>query len=565
MVVWGMDRAHHILNNQVIPNVVSFVASLPWRLLMVVFPTLSISPESSDGSTSVKRGRRVNSGAGLAARLEHLKMIPNSPKGGPVTRSSARSVERSLSNSRGGGSPRQGGEASPRITRPQASRLPTEDSSSGMAKREGESDAEGSPRYGSPACTAEADRQVDGNATIMESDPADGGIYKTPRRNGDASHPGGTPGTSSRKASPGRRSFGEMVRSAITGDFNVRVRDHLFDLKTASPPPVVLHAAAASAKTNTTTTIETAPTEHDRQISSASSVATVDDGRSSELRKGRRNGRVPSELSKDEGASSGAARSISADDIVKPRGNTNKLKKSGTTPSTRHPTRRRPSEFSTETSAEEGAGGGDAAAGVASMRTPGDSSRGEIRRRNAASRRSTPSPTAEISASTGFSSVRTTAASRALTSAAGRGGNVYRRGAVGAEAGDRTLASAAAAPTAGQVSRAARLSEWRRKRAEQVDAQERERARRSGTTTNQAGSGVSRTQSGIGPGDLGSGGGGGGAKLAGAATRAGKRRFRHVERFRSEVGGVADAGPAAAGGGGSTGEETNRSRPRPVR
>lgn len=121
---------------------------------------------------------------------------------------------------------------------------------------------------------------------------------------------------------------------------------------------------------------------------------------------------------------------------------------------------------------------------------------------------------------------------------------------MGAGAGDRTPALAAATTSAAQVSRAARLAEWRRKRAEQVDAQERERTTRGGTKLNQAGSGVSRTQSGIGPGDLGSGGGEGGAKPAGKAT-GGKRRFRHVERFRSEVGGVGDTGPTAAGGGGS--------------
>lgn len=556
-----MDHAHHILTNRVIPNVVEFVASLPWRLLMVVFPTLSPSP-ASHARVSAKKGEGKGKGGALAARLERLRKLPTGNKGGSAHQSLNGSQERSSGDPRARSS-RLGAGKTPAPARLPPSRLPTEISLSAEPSREEQELEVNSKRSSSSprqVLAPEDNGEVDPNSmSTTPSSAKDREVDTTPPRNGDGGRsprdsedsPGNDPENDS---VPRRRSFGQMVRSAITGDFNVRVRDHLFDLKTASPsPPVALDTSTVAP---TTTTPITTP-GHARQ----SSPIVLDnhdniingDNNSSTLKTLEKKKTTPD--------SAAAARPGVADEtITPPQGNKTHSKGSSsrsssgssTAPAARSKssTRRRPSEFS-----PAGAGGGDAAAGGVGRELAGDkSSRGLVRRRNGTGRRATTRPSDSSTPTT--ASVRgTTARGMSISSASGLGGGL---------AGAAAATATASGHASSAESRASRLAEWRRKRAEQLAVgQQQERAKTGRTSVGQAGvassaASVRSAQRVGGQGDLGRGGGGEdstrpAAKLAGA----GGRRFRHVERFRTEVGGV-PASTSAGGLGAEDGESVSR-------
>ncbi|CAN0224668.1 unnamed protein product [Discosporangium mesarthrocarpum] len=88
-------------------------------------------------------------------------------------------------------------------------------------------------RQGSPISTPPRHRTTGNNMGIDVTPPSE------PEREGRDSGRRGSGG--------GRPSVSRFMRRAITGDSNIRVRDHLFDLQTAAPPPPITDAAVTPA------------------------------------------------------------------------------------------------------------------------------------------------------------------------------------------------------------------------------------------------------------------------------------------------------------------------------
>ncbi|CAM9572710.1 unnamed protein product [Choristocarpus tenellus] len=74
-VVTGMDQCHHILNHLVVPNTVEFIVSLPWRVLLLVFPMInSPNPEMGNSEDKIVDTKEWKY-AGIADRLRHLQEV----------------------------------------------------------------------------------------------------------------------------------------------------------------------------------------------------------------------------------------------------------------------------------------------------------------------------------------------------------------------------------------------------------------------------------------------------------------------------------------------------------
>ena len=344
VVVWGMGNAHHVLNNLVVPNVVEFVVYLPWRLLHVVFPTspatIPSSTQSDGGLGARAYGDNIsrisgssNKGAGLAARLQHLKA---------PTKTRIAVSDGVAKDSRQGRSPRS----------LRASRTGQEKENSGSA----------SPVRPSPPVPLELQTDVALEGQAPASGLAGSGVSSRKDSSSEGDHlvgSGGSTPVAARGVGGGRagrrRSFGEIVRATLTGDSQTRLRDHLFDLHTASPaPPPTLYMSDSTEL---------------RSDSIWSSSPSADKGHETEDRKSS-----PSTVSSDDYRTKKA---------LKKPATQHSGGKSPPGGRTRYPTRRRPPESSPE-GVRGSDGGGDEAAGRLNGRSSGG-----VRRRNGSARRAT--------------------------------------------------------------------------------------------------------------------------------------------------------------------------------
>ncbi|CAM9664656.1 unnamed protein product [Ectocarpus fasciculatus] len=532
VVVWGMDNAHHVLNNLVVPNVVEFAVSLPWRVLLVLFPTMpapssrsgSGSSSSSSSSAAMKtkkagrgaglRKKQAATAGGLTSQLQHL----NTP-----TKKRAESTPKADRGAAVTGAPSIQQQTPPLPVRSSPSKTTP------VVARNG---------AGASALVADLLDADDGVGAASRADgaavatpvPVDDDSATSPESGGKRSGGGGGRCRPSR-----RRSFGEIIRSAVTGDSEVRLRDHLFDFSTASPaPPLPGGGGGGTATKPATRAARKGPVVPNKASSPASSTAlpAVVNGN------GKRRGKEK----------------VVADAAVPAR--------------PRHTTRRRPSEFSDPVAG--GGGGGDEAGGGGSSdgssrvggregvrrrsggagagvgAGAGATGRGTLREKKNGS--SSSSSSSSFSAPGGSGSSSATRSAR--TAADRRGGaataGVTRGGArsTSTRAGVDTTASSSAAAAAIADSRAKRLEEWRKRRADRAREEQAEKNRRSNHNFDGGGGEGYATTRGVGDGSAGGGdeeesvrgaGGGGARTRANASALAPSRRFRHVERFRSEM------------------------------
>ncbi|CAN0133170.1 unnamed protein product, partial [Scytosiphon promiscuus] len=259
IVVWGMDNAHHVLNSLVVPNVVEFAVSLPWRVLLVLFPSMPPPPLSSSsnrggGSAATKNaGRRgaipKRRGKGLGSQLQHLSVRAKSTAG-PMHEASRSGARRAETN--GAPAARQ---APPPLPPRSPPRTPTSSAAvtRGAARSHGDGGEPGGEREGVVADAAAGESEASILVAQLLGEGADGGNGrgvasaavdaadgegKSPESGGSAGGGGGgDEGQGGSRPAARRRSFGEIVRSVVTGSSQVRLRDHLFDLNTASPAP----------------------------------------------------------------------------------------------------------------------------------------------------------------------------------------------------------------------------------------------------------------------------------------------------------------------------------------
>lgn len=481
-----MDHAHHLLNNLVVPSVVEFVVSLPWKLLLVLFPTLPdpTSPSSLRNShLSGKPPGGADGGSGLGSRLQHLKMPENTADGLPVdTRAGRRRA-----------SPRRGAVGTA-VTGQQSSSPPPLPQRSPPQQATEENNTDGVAtdddvgRNGAPIVDSTARKDPEETCTVEVT-------VATPARDGAGGEARGSSSGGRRR----RRSFGEIIRSTITGNSNVRLRDHLFDLSTASPAPLsepahVPTATPAAVDGNGPNRGQSPVRQHARKLwdeSTSDAVVTLPP------------------VSSDNGADRQQRRPSKASDNKTPAG---RSPASAETQS-RHATRRRPSEFSQ--SRPDGSGGDEAAGGSSDGLDRG------VRRRSLSGRRPPDSKTENS---------RNVAAGGGSNRVSASNGSIKNSAVGSSVGGDSTKA------------RSKRLLEWRRRRAEQAEAQPKERPRRALKTA------VAGADSAV-PGATAVGGDGsseasGRGSGAGKAGRGSGRRFRHVERFRSEM---AKTSPGPAG------------------
>lgn len=566
-----MDNAHDILNNMVVPHVFGFVLSLPWRLLMLVFPALppSTASSSSRNRTSPKRASSKAKG-GMAARLQHLKM-PASDNDRSADRSAGGATDGSPSKRRPRSPPRS--PVSPPLParpRPPASRLRTEketgENSSGKDERTEVESTSSSPSPASPLGKVDNDGLEDVRETLRlpafnvsdgapvnrdhvlkKTSPSSPGQEVTPPREGVRRRlPSSSGRSEGRGSSLRRRSIGEMVRSAITGDFKIRVRDHLFDLRTASPPPPMVLDSKSPDVQSLPASLDQNSGEQNEERNRA-----PDDVVAEERREAATQGKKLTKPTID----SGSAQPDNALLLQRDGAELGAGSKTETVDSSslriKAGTRRRPTEFSHAVlGSDDGSasidGGGNAAAGGAASNV---TARGVVRRKSGAGQ-------------TGWET---------LSQQLGEGGRTnspLEAVATSAIRGRPTLSSSgnvdtsAAGRHATSDSRAKRLLEWRRRRAEEMENQQRNLARRGRATgvnpsSLVTGSG-STPQSVMGPGDLGSGEGDENVRTT-AGTQS-KRRFRHVERFRSEMARVPGS---SVGAGGETGRPSGSGSARP--
>lgn len=485
VVVYGMDHAHHLLNNLVVPSVVEFVVSLPWKLLLVLFPTLPdpTSPSSLRNSrSSGKPPGGADGGSGLGSRLQHLKMPENTADGLPID---TRGGRRRASPRRGavGTAATEKSLSPPPLPQRNLSQQTTQENKTDGIATDGDVG-----RNDAPIVDSTARKDPEGTLTVEMT-------VATPARDGA----GGEARGSSSGGRSRRRSFGEIIRSTITGNSNVRLRDHLFDLSTASPAPLsqpaqVPTTTPAAVDGNGPNRGQSPVRQHARKLwdESTSDVVVT----------------LPP-VSSDNGADRQQRQPSNASGNKTPAG---RSPASAETQS-RHATRRRPSDFSQN---RPGGSGGDAAAGGSS-----DGLDRGVRRRSLSGRRPSDKKTENSrNVAPGGGSNRVSASNGSIENST-----------VGASVGGDS-------PQA----RTKRLLEWRRRRAEQAEAQPKERPRRVSKTA------VAGADSAV-PGATAVGGdgsseGSGRGSGAGKAGRGSGRRFRHVERFRSEM---AKTSPGPAG------------------
>eukprot|EP00903_Cladosiphon_okamuranus_P007832 g7578.t1 len=590
-VVLGMDKAHHVLNNLVVPNVVEFAVSLPWRVLLVLFPSMPPPPSSGGGGGSAWNAGKKNAGGrgakgkgkgkgALGSQLQHL----NTPTK-RCTKTTSGAGGGGFSTGRGGGGPeaQAAGERGSRQPPPLPARSPPQSptSTSATAATVGRGRASGG-RVGDWAGAA---RESNASALVDQLLRADNnssghadaaarraGATSTPVRGervvggdgGEGSSPesglsgGSSSGGGSRPARR-RRSFGEILRSAVTGNSKVRVRDHLFDLTTASPAPPLPDGSLSRGA---------APEPPSRSPSmsppsSARPDPVVSDG------SGTRGSKRRQETAAPRKASASSLPAISGgygdnelrkgrkkeDDEEEEEQNFPGLSSLSSPPPPRSSglTRRRVSEFGSGGGGDEAGGGGsfDASSRTGrGRREAGGGAAAAPGRQSLEKTSSSSSVSSNGRGSTGRSAAasRTSAARGASTTSARTTGS---RSAAAGDAGDASTAAAIADP------RAKRLAEWRKKRANNKSRHEQAeklRGTRDGNGNGNGGNsgGVDETMA-VAAGDGwrgtnrgsedGSVRGGGVVTRSSAPARTGtgaslpakSRRFRHVERFRSEM------------------------------
>lgn len=448
VVVLGMDNAHHVLNNLVVPNVVQFVVSLPWRLLMVLFPT---HPSPSAG---VNLSAPINSGRGkrkgLASRLQHLKKPMTTTTEGygsgdaqnmNLNQQTAAAVTREKSLSPPPLPHRISAQTSPPV-KPKGGDSPRTRSAA-FASKNSKAGSNGSLSESSHAAVVKGPlSEVEAEAIAVatqgsEETAGDAGVEDSPGKNSSPLR---------------RRSFGDVIRSALTGNSEVRVRDHLFDLNVASPAPPPI---AEPPKLDPLPTVAAGSSKSRQERTNSNGKVALPALSSREDDMKRRGSREAGGLAESAASADPRARS-------------------------KYATRRRPSDFSHKVPAGGGCSGDEAGGGL------NDVSGMRVRRR---------------SGSSGRKPVNTT--SSRSTNALNRTAN--------------TRSTPPVVDTS--ASRAKRLEEWRKKRAKQTLSQHREEPRRSRVASADLGSGSLASVAGAGN----------------ANTSSSSKRFRHVERFRSEM------------------------------
>lgn len=527
VVVWGMDNAHDTLNNLVVPNVVQFAVSLPWRMLLVLFPAIP-PPASGRAGLHPKKGV-TGKGNGLAHRLQHLQ-VPTSPTS-PGANFSGDGRRRNSPHRAGAAvataevAPLQVKRVSSLSPPPLPPRTPVTTPRGKEVNLTGQASAAvsiGADEAGGLREDHATNNTPDVARHLTERDASQDGLARTPSARdegrGGANSTEGSP--EDRRGSVSRRkSFGEMVRSALTGNSEIRLRDHLFDLNTASPappqsasrepqpdPPAATTAAAASSKPRHERG-RAKQQASDATAAAAAALPPISDSSDSGKRRARRE---VGAVDESPAVSSTATRA-------------------------RHATRQRLSEFSELSFTSDRSGGGDGGGGGSSGSGDGsgggarggsiagvgggeigggpaeDSGRG-LRRRNPPGRRSQEKN----------KNPYTSAGSTAPTLTGGRSANTS----VPAD------------------SRAQRLVEWRKRRAEQASAQQKDKSRTSRMAANTDSAAPGSNPS---PGSAAAAAGANGTTPGGPTGRrpnaAPSRRFRHVERFRSEMASNAGGSP----------------------
>eukprot|EP00904_Undaria_pinnatifida_P012414 jgi/Undpi1/8302/HiC_scaffold_25.g10771.m1 len=458
VVVWGMDNAHDVLNTLVVPNVIEFAVSLPWRVLLVLFPAMPPPPFRGAG-LQAKKGV-TGRGKGLAHRLQHLK-VPTSP-GSLMSPGVAATGRRDPPHRTGataevtplGVGKRVRSKSPPPL--PPRTPVKTPEKNQGNLNLTGPAGAAGNIG-GDEARDIRGDRAANTTPEVsvhlFEGAASPGFVAATsPLRNEAAGTEDSSPEVGTRGSSR-RKSFGEMVRSALTGNSKVRLRDHLFDLNTASPAPPL-----------PTTPRETPQPDPPSPTATAAAAAIS-------------NPREEREREKQQRASDAAAAAL-------------------------------PAIFDS-----------------------GGSSERRARR--------------EVDAAP-EGPVMSSIAARSRSSSATNG------------------ASANTTAVAAADSRAQRLAEWRKRRADQASAQHKDRSRKSriATTTDSAAAAVAAPGPGpnpsLGPavnGAAAAAPSGPGARRPNAVP---SRRFRHVERFRSEMANNAGSSAKEPEDAGGTGDAPSR-------
>ena len=529
-----MDNAHDILNNLVVPNVVQFAVSLPWRVLLVLFPAMP-PPASGRAGLHPKKGV-TGKGNGLAHRLQHLQ-VPTSPTSPGVNFSGNGQRQNSPPRAE---APAAATEAAPfevekRVNSPSPPPLPPRtlvttprDKEVNLTGQASAAVSIGADEAGGLRGDHATDNTPDAARHLTEGDAGQDDLARTPSaqdegRGGASSTEGST---EDRRGSVGRRkSFGEMVRSALTGNSEIRLRDHLFDLNTASPappqsasrepqpdPPAATTAAAASSK----------PWQErgraEQQASDAAAAAALPPISDSDSGKQQARREV------------GAAHESPA--------------VSSTATRARHATRQRLPEFSQLSFKSDRSDGGDGGDGG------GSGSGGGI---GGGARGGGIGGGARGGSSGGVGGGEI---GKGATEDPSRG--IRRRNPSGRRSQDKnknpyTSAGSTAAPLNGgrsantsvpADSRAQRLVEWRKRRTEQASAQQKDKSRTSRMAANTDSTAPGSNPS---PGSAAAAAGANGATPGGPTARrpnaAPSRRFRHVERFRSEMANNAGGSP----------------------
>lgn len=592
-VVLGMDNAHHVLNSLVVPNVVEFAVSLPWRVLLVLFPSMPPPPCSGDGGgtdSATKAGKKNMGGLGtggarrkgrgaLGSQLQHL----NTPtKRHTKTTSSA--GQGGVSTERSGGKPGAAavGEQGSRPPPPLPARSPSQPPTSTTAAAVVVGGGGGGLGVWGAASESNASALVDqllraDNNDVRADAAAQGaGAISTPVRGegvvgadgGEGASPEGGLSAGSSGGPRRRRSFGEILRSAVTGNSKVRVRDHLFDLTTASPSPPMPDGSRSRGAAP-----ELPSRSPSRSPSSARPEPTV--GGSG----GTRGSNRRQEKAAPRKASASTLPAVSGGYGSRDRRRGNKKEEeveeehdmpgfsslsAPPPPRSNGLTRRRPSEFGS--GGGDGGGDGDEAGGGGSSDASSRTGRGRREAGGgtaaaaAAGRRSTEKTASSSSVSSnGGSSTGLSAAFSRTSAARSTTASTRTTGSRSAAAGDAGDAGTAAAIA---DSRAKRLAEWRKKRADKSRHEPAEKLRGTGNVNGDSGGVNEKTAVAARGGGHGTTRGGeNGSIRGGVVTRSSasaradngaspptkSRRFRHVERFRSEmartVPGAAPRGP----------------------
>ncbi|CAM9732750.1 unnamed protein product, partial [Chrysoparadoxa australica] len=206
-VVPGMTVAHHALNHVVLPHAIDFLVALPWHLLVLVFPAIESGkdeetkePRSLSPHSPCQVSRQVANAKKMKyATLQHLSIPPPewaASEAAHVTEvaSAATDVGVALALAR---------------------------NRSNDTGDLGTLQAPSTPNHGPGVATPSDVLTSHGDSPSSQT-----GLTGSPLLDN-------VPST----GAEGRGSIAQFIRQTVTGDPNIRVRDHLFDLRCSAPPP----------------------------------------------------------------------------------------------------------------------------------------------------------------------------------------------------------------------------------------------------------------------------------------------------------------------------------------